>query len=71
MTPHLMAKMSLGDTSHTERWAEEPFRLVADIAPVLMWILDASLGCTYVNCSSSTWSRPSEASVRRLRTNRS
>jgi PAS domain S-box-containing protein len=41
--------MSLGDTSHTERWAEEPFRLVADIAPVLMWILDASLGCTYVN----------------------
>ena len=41
---------SIGDaTSHTRLGSDEPFRLVADIAPVLMWMSDADMGCTYVN----------------------
>jgi PAS domain S-box-containing protein len=35
--------------SHTRRWPDEPFRLVADIAPVLIWLSDAGHVCTYVN----------------------
>jgi PAS domain S-box-containing protein len=38
-----------GYASHMRRWPDEPFRLVADIAPVLMWLSDAEHGCTYVN----------------------
>jgi PAS domain S-box-containing protein len=39
----------IGYPSHTRRWAEQPFRLVADIAPVLIWLSGADHGCTYVN----------------------
>jgi len=34
---------------HTRLWSDEPFRLVADIAPVLIWMADADARCTYVN----------------------
>ncbi len=34
---------------HTTLAIDEPFRLVADIAPVLMWMSDADMRCTYVN----------------------
>ena len=34
---------------HTRLGSDEPFRLVADIAPVLMWMSDADMRCTYVN----------------------
>ena len=34
---------------HTSLWSDEPFRLVADIAPVLIWMADADARCTYVN----------------------
>jgi PAS domain S-box-containing protein len=37
------------DASPARRWAEEPFRVAADLAPVLMWLSDAGRGCTYVN----------------------
>jgi PAS domain S-box-containing protein len=40
---------AVGHASPVSRWAEEPFRLVADIAPVLMWTSDADYGGTYVN----------------------
>ena len=39
-------------TGHTRLGSDEPFRLVADIAPVLMWMSDADMRCTYVN---KTW----------------
>ena len=40
---------AIGHASRTSRWAEEPFRLVADVAPVLMWMSDPDYSCTYVN----------------------
>ena len=36
-------------TGHTRFGSDEPFRLVADIAPVLIWMSDADMRCTYVN----------------------
>jgi PAS domain S-box-containing protein len=36
-------------TTRTRFGSDEPFRLVADIAPVLIWTSDADMRCTYVN----------------------
>ena len=36
-------------TGHARFGSDEPFRLVADIAPVLIWMSDADMRCTYVN----------------------
>ena len=40
---------STDEASHARRLTEEPFRLVADVAPVLMWVSDLEHGCTYAS----------------------
>ena len=40
---------STDDVSHAKGLTEEPFRRVADVAPVLMWVSDIEHGCTYAS----------------------
>jgi PAS domain S-box-containing protein len=51
---------STGDTSDVRRLTERPFGPAADLAPILIWIADASQRCTYVNKRWSLYTgRPS------------